>query len=287
MAVDIDQAFIEDFESRVHQKGQQEISRVRPYIRNRSGTGDIYNFEVLDPSPMAARSGLVATPVNGIVHSRRKAQVNTFEWGELVEQSDIVRIIIDPDSEYVKAASMAYGRQIDQSILANALDGTTLDGAGASIGVLGAGQIVGDGTGAMSLDFLRSAKRKLDEAEVMGNRCIALRSNALEDLMKVTEVASSDYNTVKALVQGEINTFLGFEFKRTELTPGSAAANVVGISAVCWVEDALAIAFSDDKFTRIGPDASARWSNRIYMETSFGNARVEDAGVVMIDTLPS
>jgi hypothetical protein len=46
----------------------------------------------------------------------------------------------------------------------------------------------------------------------MDNRHIILHANGLASLLSETAVTSSDFNSVKALVQGEVNTFLGFQF---------------------------------------------------------------------------
>jgi len=291
MSNSINNAFVDDFESRVHQVGQQEVSRVRDCVRNRMGTGDIYNFERLASSDMTNKATTGGrhspTPINNVAHDRRRAGVETFDWGEAVDNSDLAQILIDPDSEYVQSAGMAYGRKLDEIILdATVSDTRTTDGAGAALGFAAdGGTIIGDGTQPLSVDYLRQAKRTLDEAEVMGARHIAISAKGLEDLLNVTEVASFDYNTVKALVMGELDTFMGFNFRRTELVPRatSGSDNVIGIGAVCWVEPCMAIAISDDRFTRIGEDPGLRFSNRIYMETTFGACRVEGAGVVLID----
>lgn len=286
MSSTVSQAFVEDFESRVYQLGQQEVSRARSCVRNRTGTGDIYNFERLAASDMAAigsRHG--ATPINNVAHSRRKASVATFNWGEAVDNADLARILIDPDSEYVMSAGMALGRRWDRSIFSTAVSDTaTTDGAGVAV-ALPAGQVITDASNPLSLDHLRQVKRKLDESEIIGPRYAAISAKGLEDLLTVTEVTSQDFASVKALVNGEINTFMGFTFIRSELVPSAAQSddNVTAQGALFWVRDALALAISDDRFTRIGEDPSIRFSNRIYLETTFGVARVEDEGVVVVD----
>jgi hypothetical protein len=52
-----------------------------------------------------------------------------------------------------------------------------------------------------------------DDNEVDENdRFALLAPQQLSDLLAVEEVTSSDYNAVKTLVAGQIDTFLGFKF---------------------------------------------------------------------------
>lgn len=296
MSTSVNQAFVERFSSRVHHLGQQRMSRLRSTVYQQSDRANIYNFDRLADAAMVGGGARHATitPLN-IAHSRRKATVETWDWTELVDRRDAVRVLQNPGSEYEKAAAKAYGRQVD-IIIATAVesDSKTTDGAGAPV-ALPAGQVIGNGTGALSLDYLRQAKRKLDEAEVGdeagGERYCAINAKGLEDLLKVTEVTSSDYAAVKALVDGSLNSYLGFNFIRTELLPAGTPQgkwqfqgdNVTGVGMLCWERNCVGLAISDDRFTRIGENAERKFSLQVYCELTMGAARIEDEGVVVID----
>ncbi len=294
MSATVGFAFVEDFESLVYHLGQQEMSRLRNSVRNRTGTGNIYNYERLASANMAASAGRnQATPVVNVEHSRRRCAVTTWEWGEIVDQEDLVRILIDPESEYLLSAGAAMGRQVDQLVAYAAVDNTTTAGAdsgapGTSVGELGAGQFVGAAGGKLTLDDLRAAKRLLDQAEVGimqgGDRYAVINAKGLQDLLEVTEVASADYNSVKALVQGDIDTFMGFKFIRTEILPGNTQNSNIGASNVgClfYERSALGLSISDDRFTRVGEDPGRKFATRIFCQLTMGVARIEDEGVVV------
>lgn len=292
--------WVEDFESLVYHLGQQEGSRLRGTVRNRTGSGNIYNFERLAKKDMSSKSDrnqtLAASSGTAIGHSRRKATVQTWNWWESVDNADVVRILTDPESEYLISAAAAMGRKIDDIIVDAVVSNTsttanpnppTGSGGPGVAAALPAGQVI---TGTkMTLDLLRQAKRKLDEAEVGvmqgGYRTCVINAKALQDLLEVTEVTSADYNTVKALVQGELNTFLGFNFVRTELIPGESADNVsAGKKGVlCYERSAVGLAISDDRFTRVAEDPSIGFSTRVYCELTMGAARIEDEGIVVIN----
>lgn len=295
------EAWVEDFESLVYHLGQQEMSRLRNAVRNRTGTGDIYNFERLAKQDMTEKTVRNAAAVdNSPDSSRRTAQVETWNWMAAVDHSDLVRILIDPESEYLISAGAAMGRRVD-AITSTAAVGAAVSksplSAPASVD-LPAGQILVSGTGKLTVDLLREAKRKLDEAEVGvmqgGERYCAINAKGLQDLLEVTEVASYDYNSVKALVQGEVDTFLGFNFIRTEILPGNDTSGITiplptngtgttETDMICWERSSVALAISDDRFTRVAEDPSINFSTRVYCELTMGSVRIEDEGVVAIE----
>jgi hypothetical protein len=298
MSITVNEAFVEDFEALVYHLGQQEMSRLRNAVRNRTGTGNIFSFERLGKSDATAsvstsdgNANDLSTPINNVEHSRRGCAVKTWEWGELVQQEDLVRILIDPESEYLLSAAAAMGRTVD-SILTTAMvdDQTTVNGGAGT--ALAATQFINGVTntgtgGKLTLDVLREAKRKLDAAEVGimqgGDRYAAIPAKGLQDLLEVTEVASADYNSVKALVQGEIDTYMGFKFIRTEILPTNAnnAEIAVGdVGCLFWERSSMGLAIADDRFTRVGEDPSVKFSTRVYCQLTMGGARIEDEGVI-------
>ena len=288
MSTSVSVAFVTDFEALVHHLGQQEMSRIRNCMRNRTGTADKFNFERLASADMAAKAGRhVATPILNVVHSRRQAPQETWSWGEATDNDDDVRTLINPTNEYTRSAAAALGRRYDVTGF-TAMNASASDGAGGST-ALPAGQQIGTAGQPLTVNLLREAKKKLDAAEVGtmqgGPRYCATTAKGLEDLLKETEVTSSDYNTVKALVQGELNTYLGFTFIRTELTDPAGAATASNTFAWCWEHNSMGLAIADDRFTRIAEDPGLSFSTRIYTECTIGAVRVEDTGVVRIEHL--
>jgi hypothetical protein len=288
MSSSIDQAFVLAFSRNVHQLGQQRESRLFKTARVKYDTADKWHWERLAAANMASKaSRLAATPVLNIAHSKRVATGATFSWGEALDHNDASKILIDPRSEYVKAGASAYGRQIDSIITAaaTASAATGINGGGAGAALPGGQQIGGTGgaVGAgqkLTVAGLRQAKLKLDQAEVSSKRWFVTNAKGMQDLLAVTEVASFDYNSVKALVQGEINTFMGFEFIRTELIQTNTGNRKWHLAIA---EDAIGLGISQDRMTRVAEDPSVSFALRVYMETTMGAVRIEDAGVVALD----
>lgn len=283
MSSSIDQAFVYAFERNVHHLGQQMESRCRNTTRRiKYDNADRVHFETLAGADMAAKSPVrvQATPVLNLTHQKRYTAGAPYSWGEALDHSDAARVLIDPRSAYLETASAAYGRLIDTVFLAAATGAAGTGLGGSATTALGAGQLLNSGgaTG-LTLDLLRQAKKKMDQAEVMGKRFCAAPANGIEDLLQVTEVTSADYAAVKALVNGELDTFLGFKFIPTERTPQLSGRK----SVVCYTDTAIGLHLPLDGFTRVGEDPSNSFMLRVYMEAVIGAVRLEEAAVVQID----
>ena len=96
--------------------------------------------------------------------------------------------------------------------------------------------------------------------------------------------ASADYNSVRALVSGEIDTFMGFKFIRTEqINVDSSSDQLV----MCFHRAGIGLAVFDDVKARISERPDKRYSTQVYYEMTIGAARLEEERVVEIACDPS
>ena len=144
-----------------------------------------------------------------------------------------------------------------------------------------AGNQIADGSADMSIAKLIEAKKILDLADVDPSipRYIAVGPNQIEALLNTTSVTSSDFNTVKALVQGDVDTFLGFKFIVTNRL--SIASNIR--SCFAWAEDGIALGVGKDVSARIDERADKGYATQVYYCMSIGATRMEEDKVVQID----
>lgn len=137
--------------------------------------------------------------------------------------------IVLPTSETVQSMAMAYNRTAD-SVIIDALGGTAYTGDnGTDATVLPSGQKVAvnyvpSGTPAnsgLTLGKLIKAKSILGKAEALDDGempILVVSQQQLDDMLNnVNQVTSKDYNNIQTLVRGEIDTFMGFKWVRTEL----------------------------------------------------------------------
>ena len=205
------------------------------------------------------------------------------EW-----DSEFLGEIVLPTSETVQGHGMAYGRACDDVIIAAATADAYTGETGTATTALPSGQLVAvnyveSGSAAnsgMTIGKLRAAKYILDGNEVDPDedRFIALSAKQVQDLLRSTEVTSDDYNTVKALVDGKIDTFMGFKFVRTQRLALSS-----GDIRTCfaWVKSGLR--FSDaGRTTRMDVRADRSHSLQIRTTAALGATRTEEKKVVNI-----
>ena len=283
MSTQITAAFVQQYKNNLLVLSQQKGSRLRNTVRTESVKGTSAFFDRLGATaavPRTTRHG--NTPLVDTPHSRRRVSLAPYEWADLIDQSDKVRMLIEPTSDYATNAANAMGRTMDDVIIAAAsgLAYTGVDGSGTQAITL---QIAAAATN-LTLTKLLAAKEALDEGEVEDDdRFIVVSPKMLTSLLGTTEVKSADYNTVKALVQGQVDTFLGFKFIRSNRLAANATAN--GHLALAYHRRGLLLAIGEDIVTEIGPRADKSYSTQVYVRMDLGATRVEDERVVEIDAI--
>ena len=255
---------------------------MRDAVRTESMTGKNAFFDQVGKATAQKRTTRHAdTPQIDTPHARRRVTLVDYEYADLIDEQDKVRMLIDPTSAYAQAAAFALGRAMDDEIISAAL-GTAFTGeTGSTSTALPAGQQIANGGADLTVAKLRTAKKTLDLASVDPSipRYIAVGPDQIEALLGDTNVTSSDFNTVKALVQGEVNQFMGFNFITTNRL--SKAGNIR--SCFAWAEDGLALAIGKDVMARIDERSDKGYATQVYYCMSIGSTRMEEEKVVQID----
>ena len=267
MAINLSTAFVTLFDAEVKQ-AYQASAVLRPAVRIRSGVeGSTYKFPKIGKGVAQVRIPQTdVTPLN-VTYSQVTATLSDYIAAEYSDIFMQAKVNFDERRELVKVVSSAIGRRQDQLIL-DALTASSATSVGNDIG--------GSDTN-MNVAKLRSAAQTLNANNVpMDGRHIIIHASSLASLLSETAVTSSDFNTVKALVQGEINTFLGFTFHvlgdRTEgglIKDGS--------------NDRTCFAFHKDAVGLAEGIAPKTEINYVPEKTSFLIASMFSAGAVAID----
>ena len=204
MSISLSNAFVTLFDAEVKQAYQGKAMLV-PAVRQRRGVeGSTVKFPKVGRGVATVRVPQTdVTPLNVGFSSvtLTLADFNAAEYSDIFSQA---KVNFDERQELVQVVAGAMGRRQDQMIL------DALDGSSTSLTVANS---IGGSTTNMNIAKLREAKRLLDKGNVPPDgRHIIIHANGLSNLLSETSVTSSDFNSVKALVQGEINTYLGFTF---------------------------------------------------------------------------
>lgn len=287
MSDQISTAFVQQYSTNVGLLLQQRGSKLRDTVSVGSYTGKaakaVEQIGSVTAQPRTSRHS--DTPLISTPHDARWVFPTDYEWADLIDDQDKLRMLIDPTSPYAINGAYALGRAMDNLIISAAL-GTAKTGENGTTSTVfdTANQQVtvgGTPTG-LTVDKLRTAKKILLANEVdveMDPLYIAVTAKQLDDLLGTTQVTSSDYNTVKALVQGQVDTFMGFKFIHTELlgVNGSSHRRVVA-----WAKSGLHLGMWNDINSKIDQRADKSYATQVYVKGTFGATRTEEKKIVEI-----
>ena len=282
MSTEITTAFVEQYKSNVLHLAQQKGSRLRDTVRFESVTGKNFFFERIGATAAAKRTTRHSdTPRMDTPHSRRRVSMDDYDWADLIDQEDKVRMLITPQSEYAMAGANAMGRAMDTSIIEAAVGNAFGGVAGGTTIALPTAQKVVHGSTGLTVAKLLAAKEIIDSSDVDDEeeRCCVLSAGQVTDLLNSTEVKSSDYNTVKALAQGQLDTFLGFKFIRSQRLGTDADGNR---QVTVYCRSGIGLALGSDIQTRITERDDKNYATQVFLSMTIGATRVEDEKVVEI-----
>ena len=281
---------------------QQKPAKLRMSCRAESVVGDTMYVERLGPKdaqPRGARHG--ETPISDADHTRRKlTMVDYVVPADIIDKPDKLKMLIDPQSPYAQNQVFSLNRQIDDVVISE-LGNVVYGGhaGGTTINNYDVGEcrlIESDGTIAtagsdwsdttetpLTIAKLLTCKQLLDDAEIDESRQRYFLCNPynLNQLMNTTEVKSADYNTVKALAQGYVDTFMGFKFiKSTRLSADDTDTGATKCYA--FAQDAIVLAVAEEPTVSIDVRPDLLNSTQIFSTLSIGATRVEGPAVVGI-----
>jgi len=179
------------------------------------------------------------------------------------------------------AGAWAMGRAMDDAII-GAATGNAFGGVsgGTTIALPAAQQIAVNASG-LTLAKLIEAKEILDGNDVDPDepRFMIVTSKQMTNMLNETKITSADYASVKALVQGQIGTFLGFNFIRTERLglDGNGDRQVLA-----FTKSAIGLAVGADVSTRISERADKNYATQVFLSMTIGATRIEDEKMVEI-----
>ena len=279
MSSNITTAFVQQYSANVQMLSQQMGSLLRDKVRLESVVGKNAFFDQVGSVTAVEKTSRHSdTPQIDTPHARRRVSLADYEFADLIDQQDKVRLLIDPTSSYAQAAAMAMGRAMDDVIISAAL-GTAFTGETGSTSTANANQIV-HGSAGLTIAKLRTAKQTLDLGSVDPSipRFIIVSPKQITDLLGTTEVTSSDFNTVKALANGEVNSFLGFNF----IVSNRLALSSTTRSCIAYAQDGIALAVGKDVQARIDERADKSYATQVYYCMSIGATRMEEEKVVEV-----
>lgn len=211
------------FSETVFHLSQQRGSRIKGTVRNEMCEGaKTKRFDRVGLSEFTENTDPTGdTQYTEVPHSRRSVSGRVYDKATLISPEDLLRMKWGPENEYVRSYVDGAGRKMDDIII-DAASGTATTGEeGGSTASLANGNklasVASSAGSRLNVEALRRAQKYFDEDEVDEmDRSFLYNANQRENLLSETEVTSADFNTIRTLVRGKMNSFLGFEFIRTE-----------------------------------------------------------------------
>jgi hypothetical protein len=296
MSVNIDTVFVQKFRSDLQMLAEQEQSRLRDCAIVESVIGRSAWFDQI--GHVAAQENTTRngdTPITDVPFSRRLIHIKDWDVHELIDRKDERKMLAGPVPKVASVLNAAMNRAMDQDFLVSIFATAYTGASGATtVAFPAANQIAvndwsngaGSGNAGLTISKLISAKEILDNNEVdgdeaMAERFIACTPKQISNLLSTTEATSGDFAEVKALVRGEIDSFMGFTFKR--LSSRIVPVNGSGFRRVaCWQRAGVYIGMNEDITGDIGPRRDKRGATQASCFASWGIARVEESRVVEI-----
>jgi len=306
MSLQIPTAFVDQFKANIVMLSQQKQAKLRGCCRMEEVTGDTMYVERIGPKDAVKITTRHAdTPYSDADHTRRKLSMEDYDVpADLIDKLDKLKMIIDPESSYVQNQTFSLNRAVDDVAII-ALGATVYGGHTGGTTVLpyavgecrvinSDGAVVAAGTAnsdavqtPLSIAKLLTCKQLLDDAEIDDERQRYFLCNPynINQLLNTTEVKSSDYNTVKALAQGQVDSFMGFKFiKSTRLETG---VDTSAKACYAFAQGSIVLAIAQEPTVSVDILPTKRNAVQVYSTLSIGAVRVEGPAVVRIELATS
>lgn len=285
MSFEVTTAFVQQYKDNVQMLLQQRGSKLRECVMTDSYTGKAAKaVEQIGPVTAQKRTTRHGdTPLISTPHDARWVFPTDYEWADMIDDQDKLRMIIDPTSPYAVNGAYALGRAMDDLIIEAAFaDSKTGENGTTTTAFDTANQQIAASATGLTIAKLRETKEILLSNEVDTDNdelYMFVTAKQLTDLLATTEITSSDFNTVKALVQGQVDTFMGFKFKHTErlAVDGSSDRRVIA-----FAKSGMHLGLWNDINGRISERDDKSYATQVYVKGTFGATRIEEGKVVEI-----
>jgi hypothetical protein len=287
MSHQITEAFVQQFADNFRHVAQQMPSRLEPCVTVEPGiVGMSKSINLL--GQRTAQRRLVRhgdTPINDQIHGTRFVDLFDWEDGDMIDDLDKVRMLVDPTSDYVRAMVQAMNRAKDDVIIA-AQTGNSRSTAGNV--VLPAGQKIAVNATGLSKAKIISAKKLFRAAEADEENgeelYLGFSSQGLADILADTTLTSADFLAGQMLQSGTLKgQWMGFNWIPSERFPKVSTSRFLP----AWAKSGVTLGIGKDTTTKVGEDPGKGFNTRVYAKQAIGAVRSEEVKVVEIACLES
>lgn len=292
-------AFVQDYKTTVQFLAQQMGSRTRDLVSTDSYKGMAGKAVEQFGQTMAQKRTQrhADTPLMDVNQDARWVYPTDYEWAELIDDQDKLRMAIDPTSPIAQAGAFAMGRSIDDEILGalyspahNGQTGSTTVAFNAS-GTQYVGPNFGGTSTGLNIEKLREGRRifeanniDLDQEQLW----MLVTSKEADALLALTQVTSRDFNDTPVLTNGKVTRFLGINFRHIEFTSSvfaNASQMLNGSNRLCplFVQRAYHLGIWEDTTAKMSQRADKGYATQVYLRHTIGATRIDELRCVQIE----
>jgi hypothetical protein len=300
MSFQVPTHFVQQYSQNIMMLLQQKGGKLASYVTQASytGKGAKATEQVGAVSPVKNLGRHSDTPLISTPADARWVFPNDYDWADLIDDQDKLRMLIDPLASYTQNGVNAMRRAQDEEILLAFFAAANTGENGTTSTAFPGGQQVGVNVGGTSSNLnvakLRAARRLLMAAGVdLESEAIycAITASDHDALLNEVQIASLDFNSQPVMVDGQVRRFLGInfipvEFSDTTSYPQASAALVSGgvRSLPVWVPSGMQLGMWNDVQVSVDKRPDKRNSVQTYVTTTCGATRIEEKRVVQIAT---
>ena len=275
-------AFVKQYQSTITLLAQQMDSRFKPgCLVDTNWTGEEkYYDQYGEDSFVEIADRLADTPIQETDHKRRKVTPSYFVSNTLEDPLEALQMLADPKSTYLQAKMAGANRKIDEVVI-TAMGGTAYSGkaGGTSNALASANKVLVQGAGLTKAKLLEAAKKLNKEEIPKSKRFVAYTAEQLENILNTTEATSSDYNTVKTLVEGDIDTWIGCKFVHSEQLEEDTSDDRL---CYMWQQQGMQLSIMKNPESRLTERSDKNYAWQVYMRLVLGAVRLAEKYVVQI-----
>ncbi len=284
MSSQVNAAFVQKFRDNFIHLSQQKGSKLRESVRVHTDVVGKYDHfdRIGQTSAQLITSRHADTPTVDTPHSRRRVTLADYNWADLVDRADEIKMLSSPASEYMKAGVWAMGRTMDDIIITSfngSATSVSSDDSTSSVSFDSNNQIA-HGSADLSLAKVIQAAKILADNDVDPDeeRYAVVGPAQIEAMLNSSTVTSSDYNSIRLLMKGEIDTFMGFKWITSTRLPKSGNYR----KAFFYAKSAMGLSVGLDVVTSIDKRPDKNNSMQPYAQMSLGSTRIEEAKIVEV-----
>ena len=264
--------YAQAYSQNIMQLAQQKYSKLintvymKPNVRGKT----FFQDQIGEWSMETKGSRNAETPNNDPNLARRMGTMIDYHDNRMLDRGDELKTISDPRSAYTIAAAASLGRKIDDVIIAAGYGNSASGETGSTTVTNGNVKLVT--VNVLTMAEVVAIKQTMDENDVPDeDRYFVTDPTSLGSLLNVEQATSADYNSVRALVRGDIDTWLGFKWiKSTRISA------VTSLSGLAYQKYGICLAMASAPLVRTDERADLSYSWQVYYELNVGATRLEE-----------